>query len=247
MPLASPVLSSKVFHRPMGEFKSAAYSAGASIPTNSSARSIAKGMDIFIVGLLETSGSYDRAAAWRRSMLPRASPRLSRMSKHLQLGLIAFLWILGFPQPAAADAADPVSADSAVRQEFVAAMQRVRLHAPDAPDSSALKGYAIYDYLVAARLRRDLPVSPTEELDTVIDTFLHVHANQPVAHPLRREWLGSLAERRRGDWFLPRASDVTDPRLLCYRLQGLLETGDTQGLGAAALARWSLPQRQPGE
>ena len=169
------------------------------------------------------------------------------MSKHLQLGLIAFLWILGFPQPAAADAADPVSADSAVRQEFVAAMQRVRLHAPDAPDSSALKGYAIYDYLVAARLRRDLPVSPTEELDTVIDTFLHVHANQPVAHPLRREWLGSLAERRRWDWFLPRASDVTDPRLLCYRLQGLLETGDTQGLGAEALARWSLPQRQPGE
>jgi soluble lytic murein transglycosylase len=33
--------------------------------------------------------------------------------------------------------------------------------------------------------------------------------------------------------------------LVCDRLDGRLATGDTQGLGAAVLARWLLPQRQP--
>jgi len=169
------------------------------------------------------------------------------MSKPLQLCVIAFLWMLGLPQPAPAEVSDTASSDPAVRQEFVAAMQRVHLHAPDSPDSPALKAYAIYDYLVAARLRRDLLLNPGQDLDTVVDGFLRTHAGQPVTHALRREWLASLAERRRWDWFLPRSSDVAEPRLICDRLQGQLATGDTQGLGAAALARWSLPQRQPSE
>lgn len=169
------------------------------------------------------------------------------MPKRLKLSLTAFLWLLAADHGLAADLPDTTTADQTVRQEFVAAMQRVRLHVPDSPDSPALEAYAIYDYLVAARLRRDLQANPGEDLDTVIDTFLRVHAGQPVTHGLRREWLESLADRHRWDWFLPRALDAADPRLICDRLQGLLATGETQSLGAAALARWSLPQRQPSE
>jgi soluble lytic murein transglycosylase len=133
------------------------------------------------------------------------------------------------------------------RQAFVAAMQRVRFNVPETPDSAELEAYPIHDYLVAARFRRDLTQKPDESLDSAIDAFLQVHASQPVARGLRRDWLASLAQRGRWDWFLPRSADVTDPLLVCDRLEGRRVTGDTEGLGAAALSRWSLPQKQPPE
>jgi soluble lytic murein transglycosylase len=141
----------------------------------------------------------------------------------------------------------PLPSDpEAVRQEFMAAMQRVRLHQPDIPDSPALESYAIHDYLVAARLRRDVS-RPDENIDATIDAFLHTHTGQPVARGLRRDWLASLAQRRRWDWFLPRSADVIDPVLICNRLEGRLATNDTQGLAAAALLRWIVPQKPPAE
>jgi peptidoglycan lytic transglycosylase len=140
-----------------------------------------------------------------------------------------------------------VAGEDPARAEFVAAMQRIRAHAPDQPDSPALQAYVIYDYLLAARLRRDLDLKPGEELDSAIDAFLQMRAGQPVARNLRLDWLTSLANRRRWDWFLPRATDVTSPALLCDRLQGRLATGNTQGLAAEALERWSFPQKQPSE
>jgi soluble lytic murein transglycosylase len=140
----------------------------------------------------------------------------------------------------------PLDTQSA-RDEFVAAMQRIRMHQPDAPDSAALKAYAIYDYVVAARLRRDLSFSPSEDLDATINAFLQAHSGYPVARGLRRDWLVSLAQRRRWDWFLPRSLDASDPLLICDRLEGRLTSGDTAALAAAALARWVLPQKQPVE
>jgi soluble lytic murein transglycosylase len=140
----------------------------------------------------------------------------------------------------------PVDA-AAVRQEFIAALQRIRLHQPDEPDSPALQSYAIHDYLIAARARRDLTLRPDESLDAAIDAFLHAHVGQPVARALRREWLESLAQRRRWDWFLPRSVDVNDPVLICDRLAARLSTNDTQGLAVAALLRWMVPQKPPAE
>jgi soluble lytic murein transglycosylase len=133
------------------------------------------------------------------------------------------------------------------RLAFVAAMQRIRLNLPEPADSPALEAYPLHDYLVAARLRRDLAHKPDDAVDAAIDAFLQARAGQPVARGLRRDWLASLAQRRRWDWFLPRSADVTDPVLVCDRLEGRLVTGDTAGLGAAVLARWSLPQRPPAE
>jgi soluble lytic murein transglycosylase len=139
------------------------------------------------------------------------------------------------------------ASEDAVRAEFIAAMQRVHQRAPEQPDSPALQASVIYDYLVAARFRRDLELKPGEDLDTAIDAFLQSHAGQPVARNLRTDWLTSLAKRQRWDWFLPRAGDVTSASLICDRLQGRLATGDTKGLPAEALARWTLPQKQPPE
>ena len=131
----------------------------------------------------------------------------------------------------------------AARREFAAAMQRVRSRQPDTTDSPALKSYAIYDYLVAARLRRDLTLRPGESLDAAVDAFLQGHAGYPVARSLRRDWLVSLGQRRRWDWFLPRSQDAVDPVLICDRLEGRLSIGDTAGLANAALAVWTLPQK----
>ncbi len=133
------------------------------------------------------------------------------------------------------------------RASFIEAMQRVRTGLPEPPDPPALKSYPIYNYLVAARLRRDLGAAPNDALDSAIETFLRAHAGQPVAHALRHQWLLSLAQRRRWDLFLPHSGDLNDPQLICDRLAGRLATGDTNGLSSEALARWSMPQRQPQE
>jgi soluble lytic murein transglycosylase len=165
-------------------------------------------------------------------------------SKWVLALVLSLLWVpFAITAENSPAAADPPT----IRQAFVSAMQRIRFHLPDTPDSPALEAYVIHDYLVAARLRRDLVQKPDEELDTAIDAFLQAHANQPVTRGLRREWLMSLAQRRRWDWFLPRSLDATDPLVVCDRLQGRLATGDTEGLGVAVLARWSLPQKQPAE
>jgi soluble lytic murein transglycosylase len=145
-------------------------------------------------------------------------------------------------------AANPESASrSPAAQEFIAAMLRVRQRVTEPPDSAALEGYVLHDYLVAARLRRNLAANPSDELDGSIDAFIRSHVGQPVSRGLRHDWLASLADRKRWDWFMPRSADITDPQLICDRLAGRLATGDTEGLGADALARWSTPQRQPSE
>ncbi|HEX3950475.1 MAG TPA: transglycosylase SLT domain-containing protein [Steroidobacteraceae bacterium] len=160
------------------------------------------------------------------------------------MALIGAATICILAQPAAAQS---TARNDAVRNEFMAAMQGIRLHQTDTPDSPALVHYAIYDYLVAARLRRDLGVAANENLDTAIDAFMHLHTGQLVTRGLRHDWLVSLAQRRRWDWFLPRSTDAADPALICDRLDVRLAANDTQGLAAAALIRWLAPQKPPAE
>ncbi|MGH8144034.1 MAG: transglycosylase SLT domain-containing protein [Steroidobacteraceae bacterium] len=133
----------------------------------------------------------------------------------------------------------------ALRQTFVTALQRVRLGLPEPPDPAALRGYVLYEYLLAARMQRALQQQPGAQLDARIDAYLRSHAGQPVTRDLQRAWLLSLADRARWDWFLPRAGSVSDPQLLCDRLAGRLATGDTAQLAPEALARWSAPVQQP--
>jgi soluble lytic murein transglycosylase len=165
--------------------------------------------------------------------------------------LIACALILSIAQPSQGAAADgdagavQAGAAQAAEREFVAAMQRLKLHLPEPPDSQPLRSLAIYDYLIAARLRRDLAAAPDAALDARIDEFLQLHAGRPVTRALRHDWLASLAQRGRWDWFLPRSMEVSDPLLICDRLAGLLATGATTALTPEALARWVVPQKQP--
>src|SRR5579872_6847631 len=110
------------------------------------------------------------------------SNRLKTLLGAAAIGLVAQL-------AAAQPAEPPAPQKDPVRAEFMAAMQRVRLHQPDVADSAALQRFAIYDYLIAARLRRDLSLAPEEHLDAAIDAFLHARAGQLVARNLRRDWL----------------------------------------------------------
>jgi soluble lytic murein transglycosylase len=162
----------------------------------------------------------------------------------LALGLL-FL----FGQVYAADVSPPAAADAkSDRAEFLAAMQRVRQQvAAEPPDSPALIASPIYEYLVAARLRRDLQIKPSPEVDAAIDTFLQDHPREPVTHDLQHDWLVSLGGRGRWDWLLPRTIDASDPALICQRLAGRLAVGDTGSLADDALALWMKPVRQPHE
>src|SRR5579872_2175508 len=99
-------------------------------------------------------------------------------SRFCPIGLLTILLCSPALAAPAAQASDPV------RDEFVAALQRVRQHVAEPPDSPALQNYIIYDYLLAARLRRDLASTPSEDLDTRVDAFLHAHTGQPVARAL---------------------------------------------------------------
>jgi soluble lytic murein transglycosylase len=181
----------------------------------------------------------------RKSLIPRAR----RAAAPTVTGLVALLWALAFSciAPAAHATATPATPVDPVILEFRAALQRIRRHEAEPNDSPALQSFVIHDYLVAARLRRDLTASPGEEQDRAVDEFLRAHPGQPVTFALKHDWLLSLADRKRWDLFLPRSLDVNDAQLICDRLTGRLAVGGTAGLAQDALARWILPQRQPEE
>ncbi|MFO1465046.1 MAG: transglycosylase SLT domain-containing protein [Steroidobacteraceae bacterium] len=132
-------------------------------------------------------------------------------------------------------------------REFLEAWQRVQSGAPDEPDPPALQHHLLYDYLLAARLRRDLQRAPDDALDARIAGFVESRADLPVVRPLRREWLLSLGARARWDLFLPLTAGSADAQLQCQRFAGRLATAETAGLGAEVLARWRLPQPAPPE
>jgi len=176
------------------------------------------------------------------------------MLRFFRSSLLAVLLMLAAAPLLVGGKSAPKVNEEQVRAEFMAAMQRIRQRTPEQADSPALQSYVIYDYLTVARFRRDLDLKPSDELDGAIDAFLQAHSGEPVARVLRIDWLTSLANRRRWDWFLPRAADVTTPALICDRLQARLATtadaqgaADMQAIAAEALTRWSLAQKQPSE
>ena len=167
------------------------------------------------------------------------------MLRFFRYGLLAAVFVLGASPLLVGGRSAPKVSDEAVRAEFKAAIERIRQHQPDQPDSPALKSYVIYDYLTVARFRRDLEQKPSDELDAAISSFLEAHAGQPVARNLRNDWLSSLANRRKWDWFMPRATDVTTPALICDRLQGrIAELADMPGAPGTESAASSTASAQ---
>ncbi|HEX7381989.1 MAG TPA: transglycosylase SLT domain-containing protein [Nevskiaceae bacterium] len=129
---------------------------------------------------------------------------------------------------------------------FQAAWQRVTNGQPDLPDPPALKQLAIYPYLVAARLSRDLTGPDAAEADSAIATFLARHAGQPVTRRLTTSWLRSLAARK--DWpafLLHYDAARADDALRCDRLEALIATHQTTGLVAKVTDAYLVGRDQP--
>lgn len=149
-------------------------------------------------------------------------------------------------------ASTPSADTPAVRTEFRAALTRIGQDGPTAPpDPPALRAYAIYPYLVAARLRTALASQPAAARDSPLDAdiaaFLEQHRGEPVTRSLAHDWLLDLARREQWPAFLAHVADFAwagdDPVLACDTLSAQLATAapDT----SRALALWSQPVRQP--
>lgn len=158
---------------------------------------------------------------------------------------------------ASAGASDP---DAAARAEFLAAWSTVattpRDNAP--PDSDALRRYALYPYLQAARLERGLEqlpappagTAPTTPLpvDTQIESLLAALGDQPVARSLRRDWLQNLAARRAWTQYLDAYQwerDDGDVGLRCASFNARIALDRTQDLPASVVATWLTGRSLP--
>ena len=156
--------------------------------------------------------------------------------------------------PAAA-ADDPAAV---VRQAFMNAMAAVAV-APSVSlpeDSPALRGYVLYPYLQAARLRAELrlvtPVAggldePLLPVDEAVAAFLEEQASRPVTQQLRDEWLASLAGRSAWRTFMAQYDKDRDVQasLRCHALAGRIALGQTAGLVDDLTQAWLVPRSLP--
>jgi len=139
-----------------------------------------------------------------------------------------------------------VEFSSDVRRQFVDAYaQASKGMAPAAgADSAELKAYPLYPYIEAARLERRLedPAAAPE-----IQAFLDRYGDQPVARPIRRQWLMTLALRRQWDDYLavyrPDVNDSIAARCNAYAAR--IALGRTDGLADEVNEQWSAPKSLP--
>jgi len=116
-----------------------------------------------------------------------------------------------------------------VRRDFITAMAAVDASPfpPPGGDPQSLQAYALFPYLQAARLNRQLarasatmtqPDVGNRPLDRDIAAFLAEQGDRPVTRSLRSNWLGSLATRRAWDTFLENYQQDRDaqPALRCH-------------------------------
>lgn len=149
--------------------------------------------------------------------------------------------------PVAQAAADPYKETRAV---FLRAYARVDSDAAQSSeiDSERLRGYPLYPYLQAARLRRAL-LNTTDSLESVDQrtaTFLTYYEREPVARDIRRAWLTSLAQRKQWPMFLQQYRDETaNDALRCQNLTARIELGKTDGLVADVAKQWLTPKSLP--
>lgn len=140
----------------------------------------------------------------------------------------------------------PPPADAGGIAAFQAAWQRVRNGQPDLPDPAALQQLAIYPYLIAARLSRDLTGPDAADADSAIATFLARHAGRPVTRGLTTRWLRSLADRK--DWpafLLHYDAARADDALRCARFEALIATRQTTGLATRITDAYLVGRDQP--
>jgi soluble lytic murein transglycosylase len=169
--------------------------------------------------------------------------------------LILIVTLAGGPWPLGLHAQSaPLAADALVpeRAEFLDALAALASPERDTPaDSDALRGYALYPYVEAARIREALSDTSgaLPAADASAAVFLARHAGEPVGEELRAAWLGSLG--RRADWglFLVHYRGTPDRVLQCQALQARIatESPPTEELTRSIEELWLTPRRLPAE
>src|SRR5689334_17978545 len=144
--------------------------------------------------------------------------------------------------------ADPPAAD-ALRAEFRAALDGAGA-TRRTPDSEALRGYSLFPYVEAARLRYALgrikPGARDAAIEKAVHEFLVRHADEPVTRELRQEWLGFLGERAAWAKFQAEAPPVlNDLALRCHSLNARLAQQALDGLRDDTLAVWLTHRERP--
>lgn len=137
----------------------------------------------------------------------------------------------------------------ALRAEFRAALDGAAKPRPK-PDSAALRGYLLYPYVEAARLRaalgRVLASRRDFALEQRVEKFLDDNADEPYARELRRGWLHYLGERRAWPKFRTEAPLVlAEASLRCHALHARLAAPDEPGLREEVLALWLTHRDRP--
>jgi peptidoglycan lytic transglycosylase len=176
-----------------------------------------------------------RSAAWYPTIVA-VDRSDSQTSQRWKLGLFCAL------ATSAAFGVDEATLEA--RAELAATLARIETGATldPAADSANLRQYVLYPYLESARLMRRL--GPDADAD--VRGFLTAHAGEPVAFPLHRAWLASLADR--GAWrelIESYSQNVASTETECRYLRARVELGMTEGLEALIAARWLTPARLP--
>src|SRR5688572_2198632 len=83
--------------------------------------------------------------------------------------------------------------------------------ADEKKDSEALRGYPLYPYLQAARIKRALNEATNElgPADRSAETFISYYEREPVGRDVRGAWLTSLALRQQWQPFLQHYKDAS--------------------------------------
>ncbi len=176
--------------------------------------------------------------------------------RHTPLMAAALLAGASVAAPAGAQAASEQGASekdarqpNSVRAEFRAALDGAA-QAKRPPDSAALRGYLLYPYVEAARLRQRLAAvragARELALEKRVHEFLAQHSDQPVTRELRGAWLAWLGERKAWARFQAEAPLVlADPALRCHALAARMAQGPADAVRGEALAQWLAHRERP--
>jgi soluble lytic murein transglycosylase len=117
--------------------------------------------------------------------------------------------------------------------------------AADVADDPILRGYPLYPYLQAERIRQAFS-SDAAAADRRAAGFLVTYALLPVGTQLRRSWLESLAQRNDWEAFFNvyREAAATDA-LRCQALTARIATGQTTQLGPLLVRQWLTTHEVP--
>ena len=164
---------------------------------------------------------------------------------------LAALLLLGGRMAAAAPAPDYAPARLLFQQAMaqaprpaggaVAASEAVA----DVADDPMLRGYPLYPYLQAERIRQAFSYDPAAA-DRRAAGFVVTYGLLPVGTQLRRSWLESLAQRNDWEAFLNvfREAGATDA-LRCQALNARIATAQTAQLGPQLVRQWLTPHEVP--